>query len=176
MNEQMIEELAVRFTYAAVHFLWVGSLLAALVSAADRVFVRSAAARHGLHLAGALAMAVALPVCFAFQNGEHPAEIAEVAPPAIAATTHVIAVESEAPVANELSRQISELLQRDFPATTLETDHAVGPRPEPADLAPQELDADTTRVAQAKAATLASGSSQMNIGRSQYFRSVTCFL
>jgi hypothetical protein len=47
-------ELALRFTHAAVHVLWIGALLALAVYAVERLFIRSAAGRHAVHLTGLL--------------------------------------------------------------------------------------------------------------------------
>ena len=63
-----LENFALRFTQGAAHFLWIGVLLAAAVWVADRLLVRSAAARHGLHLVGMLLLTLALPVCLVVVN------------------------------------------------------------------------------------------------------------
>ena len=57
-------ELALRFTHAAAHVLWVGALVALAVFAIERLLVRSAAGRHGVRLAGLLLTMLVLPLGF----------------------------------------------------------------------------------------------------------------
>ncbi|MBN2686324.1 MAG: M56 family metallopeptidase [Pontiellaceae bacterium] len=57
-------ELALRFTHAAVHVLWIGALLALAVYAIERLFVRSAAGRHAVHLIGLLLTCVVFVAVF----------------------------------------------------------------------------------------------------------------
>lgn len=62
-------EIAVLFTQACAHFLWVGALVWLGVFVIGRVFARSAAARHAVLLVGLLAMAAAFPLCFLLPGG-----------------------------------------------------------------------------------------------------------
>lgn len=57
-------QLALRFTHATAHVLWVGALLALAAFAVERLLVRSAAGRHAMHLAALLLTLLALPVAF----------------------------------------------------------------------------------------------------------------
>ncbi|MBP8303903.1 MAG: hypothetical protein KBE04_07240 [Phycisphaerae bacterium] len=57
-------ELALRFTQAAAHVLWAGAVIALAVFAVERLFVRTAAGRHGLHLTGLILLALSLPAAF----------------------------------------------------------------------------------------------------------------
>ena len=57
-------ELALRFTHAAAQVLWVGALVALGVFAVERLFTRTAAGRHAVHLFGLLLTALVLPVAF----------------------------------------------------------------------------------------------------------------
>ncbi|MHC1768881.1 MAG: M56 family metallopeptidase [Verrucomicrobiia bacterium] len=57
-------ELSLRITYAAAQVLWIGALIAFLVFALDRIFTRSAAGRHAMHLLGLILTALVLPVAF----------------------------------------------------------------------------------------------------------------
>ena len=60
----MFEELALRFTLASIHVLWVGALIWLVVFAADRLWVSTPAGRHGVCLLGVLGLLVSMPVCF----------------------------------------------------------------------------------------------------------------
>ena len=72
MKGMALEEFALRFTQAVAHFMWIGVLLALVLLVIDRFLLRTAAARHGLHLAGVLLLTLALPVCFVVVDGSGP--------------------------------------------------------------------------------------------------------
>ena len=58
-----LEDFALRFTQAAVHFLWIGALVGLGVFVVERLFLRSSASRHTWYLLGMLLMAAVFPVC-----------------------------------------------------------------------------------------------------------------
>lgn len=64
------EEWALRFTLAAVQVMWIGAFIGLGTFAIERLIVKSAAARHAVHLIGLLTILATLPVALVVGSGE----------------------------------------------------------------------------------------------------------
>lgn len=62
-------DMALRFTFASAQVLWMGTLVALAVFVIERLFARSAAGRHAVHLAGLILTLLILPVAFVMAPG-----------------------------------------------------------------------------------------------------------
>ncbi len=72
MNGIAWEEIALRFTETVTQFMWIGAVLAVVPLVADRLFIRTAAGRHGVFLVGMLLLALSLPTCFILSDAPQP--------------------------------------------------------------------------------------------------------
>ena len=70
------EEWALRFTLAAAHVMWIGAVVGLGAFAIDRLIVRSAAARHAVHLLGLIVILAALPAAMVIGSGDTPTPFA----------------------------------------------------------------------------------------------------
>lgn len=118
-------DFALRFTQAAAHVLWAGTLVALAVFAFERLFVRTAAGRHALNLLGLMLTALILPVAFFVT----PVMVERLAPSPRDAAARTVAV--PAPVDGEPVAVVENFtpLHPDGSVEAAETTSAVSPSP-----------------------------------------------
>ena len=104
------EELALRFTLAGAHVLWIGALVAIAALIVERL-VKSAAARHVVHLVGLLVTLAALPIAVIMAPIESQPELATQA--ALVSTPPVVSLDagSSEPITSGTSNETPTLIQ-----------------------------------------------------------------
>ena len=123
-----LEDFALQFTLAAAHVVWIGALVGLVAFGIEKLPMKSAAARHAVHLIGLLVILAALPTALVMGSaGSQPRLPTKLGPGSSSSVVSLKAERSES-ITSETPRNVPPLLDPGMSSAVVQTG-SVAPTP-----------------------------------------------